>query len=341
MRLAIVNDIGIAVEALRRVVLSVAGHEVAWIAKDGKEAVERAAADPPDLILMDLIMPVMDGVEATCTIMRSSPCAILIVTASVGGNAAMVFEAMGCGAMDAVKTPAISAKGLTREGRELLRKIDRLGRIIGAAPGGPEKKSRSAAPPRPEELPELIVIGASTGGPKALAQVLAGLPPDLKAAVVIVQHVDSSFAGSLATWLNTQTRLNVELAGPESEPRPGLVLVAGGEQHLVMNEHLGLEYRDEPQETPNRPSVDVFFNSVARHWPGKSSAVLLTGMGRDGAQGLLALKKKGWLTIAQDEASCAVFGMPKAAIQAQAAVKVLNLENIAPALVRNLKNGII
>jgi two-component system response regulator WspF len=126
MRIGIVNDLSLAVAALRRLVASVPGYEVAWTAADGAEAVEKCARDCPDLILMDLIMPVMDGVQATCTIMKNTPCAILVVTASVGGNASKVFEAMGCGALDAVGTPAGAAGGA-----ELLRKIERIGRLIG------------------------------------------------------------------------------------------------------------------------------------------------------------------------------------------------------------------
>ncbi|MEN6603901.1 MAG: response regulator, partial [Bryobacteraceae bacterium] len=177
MRIAIVNDLPLAVEVLRRLVRSVPGYQVAWTAADGVEAVEKCVRDRPDLVLMDLIMPVMDGVQATCSIMKQSPCAILVVTATVSGNASKVFEAMGCGALDAVCTPVFGSTGGIEGGGDLLRKIAVIGRIIGqtklSAPV-PEPSVPPVAVPRGKRL---IGIGASTGGPKALAAVLRGLPP--------------------------------------------------------------------------------------------------------------------------------------------------------------------
>ncbi|MCY3020932.1 MAG: chemotaxis response regulator protein-glutamate methylesterase [Planctomycetota bacterium] len=328
MKIAIVNDMSMAVEALRRCVTRVPGYEVAWVARDGAEAVQRCAASRPDLILMDLIMPVMDGAEATRQIMRASPCAILVVTATVDGNFGKVYEAMGHGALDAVNTPVLGEPG--GEAR-LLEKIELIGRLI-RYPGPPAPASIPHGPSTSSAglHPFLVLLGASTGGPQALADILALFPEEFNAAVVIIQHVDEHFAPGLAAWLGERSRLKVALAAEGARPKAGTILLAGKDDHLVMSASLSLQYTPDPIECPYRPSVDVFFKSVAEHWPERAVAALLTGMGRDGAAGLLALRKRGWHTIAQDEASCVVYGMPKAAAEIGGATEVLPLRQIAP-----------
>lgn len=327
MRIAIVNDLAMAVQVLRRILSGVPEYEIAWTAADGAEAVGKCARDRPDLILMDLIMPVMDGVQATAAIMKNTPCAILVVTASVGGNAAKVFEAMGYGALDAVATPA-GVEG----GAALLRKIARIGLLIAASTR--QKAEPVGAGFQTGALPRLVAIGASTGGPKALATVLQGLPAELDAAVAIVQHLDVQFAAGLADWLNEQTEIPVSLAHEGMRPESGKVFVAGTNDHLVIGADFAFHYTAEPVDYPYRPSVDEFFSSVGRHWKRAGVAVVLTGMGRDGARGLLALRQAGWHTVAQDEQSSTVYGMPRAAAEAGAAAEVLPLERIAASIVR-------
>lgn len=332
MRIAIVNDLLIAVEALRRVVIKVPEYEIAWIARDGAEAVAKCAQDTPDLILMDLIMPVMDGVEATRQIMLNSSCAILIVTATVAGNASKVFEAMGYGALDAVNTPILGSGGAAEGGAEMLAKIATIAKLIGKGGFGsthPVKTYKSSLPP-------FVAIGSSTGGPQALATVLSQFPANFQAAIVIIQHVDLQFASGLADWLNQQTPLSVELASTDSHLQIGKVLLAGTNDHLVLQSNLTMKYAKEPIDNPYRPSVDVFFKSVAEHWPKQGVAAVLTGMGRDGAEGLKVLHSKGWHTIAQDRATCVVYGMPKAAAELGAAAEILPLKAIAPAIVKSL-----
>jgi two-component system response regulator WspF len=334
MRIAIVNDMMMAVEMLRRVVRSVSDYDIAWVARDGAEAVQKCAADPPDLVLMDLIMPVMDGVEATRRIMKATPCAILVVTASVGRNASRVFEAMGFGALDAVSTPALGPHGETKGGEALLAKIAIIGKLLGKAPAGrPHPPSRVERPLPVRQTPPLAVIGSSTGGPKALAKVLAQLPNKFGAAVVIIQHVDVEFAPGLAEWLDSQTPLKVRLASEGSRPEIGTVMIAGTNDHLILSSDLTLSYTPDPRDYPYRPSVDVFFESVAKRWPGKGIAVLLTGMGKDGASGLLSLRRAGWHTIAQDHKTSVVYGMPKAAAELGAAVETLPIAEIGLTLV--------
>lgn len=339
MRIAIVNDMKMAVEALRRTVVSVPGYEVAWIAEDGVEAVKRCAEDVPDLILMDLIMPEMDGVEATRQIMARSPCAILVVTASVTQHASLVFQAMGAGALDGVSTPTIGidAKGHGQE--EFLHKIRTIGRLLDATRRNAPTKARE--PTKAGKSNKwLIAIGSSTGGPAAVAKVLSKLPSDLQAAVIIVQHVDEQFAPGLAEWLNQQSALPVLLAMAGDRLENGRVLLAGTNEHLVIREDMTLGYVHEPAANPYRPSVDVFFDSVANNWTGRCVAALLTGMGRDGAEGLLRLRKNGVLTIAQSAETCAVYGMPKAAAELKAADKILPIDSIAEAILDNMTERI-
>ena len=291
MRIALVNDMMAAVEAMRRVVLSAGDHEVAWIAHNGAEAFELCARDTPDLILMDLIMPGMDGVEATRRIMARKPCPIVIVTANVSRNASKVFEAMGHGALDAVNTPVLERPAAGDGTKALLAKIETIRRLIGAEGRKRSETSAERVPRRPAHQDKhLVGIGASAGGPTALAKVLARLPAGLPAAVVIVQHLDAQFAPGLANWLAHQTALNVRLAREGDRPQPGTVLLAGQDSHLVFASPTRLVYTRQPADAPCRPSIDLFFKSVNRFWPGEVVGVLLTGMGRDGAEGLRALR---------------------------------------------------
>jgi two-component system response regulator WspF len=331
MKIAIVNDMIIAVEALRRVLATAPEHEIAWIARDGAEAVKKCAEDVPDLILMDLLMPVMDGVEATRQIMLNSPCAILVVTATVSGNASKVFEAMGYGALDAINTPILGADGNPAGGAEMLTKVATIGKLIGKS----SQRSKSATHRRSRK-PPLLAIGSSTGGPQALATLLAGLPKDFAAAIVIVQHVDVQFATGLAEWLNGRSSLPVRLAAAGEQVEAGKVLLAATNDHLILRPSLALGYTDEPRDEPYRPSVDVFFHSVVQHWHDKGVAVLLTGMGRDGGEGMLELRSAGWHTIAQNQATSVVYGMPKAAVELGAAVEVLPINTIAHSCTKHI-----
>jgi two-component system, chemotaxis family, response regulator WspF len=332
MRIAIVNDVRAAAEALRRVVESLPDHQVCWTAADGVEAVAMARRDRPDLILMDLLMPHVDGAEATRQIMATAPCAILVVTATVSGNISLVYDAMGYGALDAVDTPILGPGGEVSGAGALAEKIGTIAKIVAASMPTPrqQRTANAAVPPR------LLVVGASTGGPKALADLLLPLPPDWNVAVVVIQHVDVAFAPGLAKWLADRTGRLVRVAEHGDRPLYGDVLVAGTNDHLVLTRDGTLQYQVEPREIFFRPSVDVFFGSVAAHWPRSGVAVLLTGMGKDGAQGLLALRRKGWHTIAQDEPTSVVWSMPKAAIEAGAACEVLPVSRMQAAIAAHL-----
>ena len=339
MKIGIVNESSIALESLRRVLALRPDHAVIWTARDGAQAVALCAQQTPDLVLMDLTMPGRDGVEATRQIMAATPCAILVVTASVVANTARVFDAMGFGAIDAVDTPVLGRGDLPEGAAAFLHKIDTVAKLVGTRRYIPtaDTVNDTWIITRRERL---VAIGASAGGPAALTAVLSGLPKNFPAAVVIVQHVDVQFAKGLADWLSRESALPVRMAKEGDRPTPGSVLLAGTNDHLrfISKERIG--YTSEPRDQIYRPSVDVFFASVCAHWPGEAVGVLLTGMGRDGAQGLKTLRDKGHYTIAQDQATSTVYGMPKAAASLGAAVDILPLERIAPRLVDTFRHKI-
>jgi two-component system, chemotaxis family, response regulator WspF len=326
MNIGIANDMPLAVEALRRVIALRPEHRVLWVANDGEAAVDFCAAQTPDVVLMDLIMPRVDGVEATRRIMARTPCPILIVTSSVGANTWRVYEAMGHGALDAVDTPMLGERGIHEAAQLLLQKIDQVGRLMDKPAA---LRPPAVTPLKPGARQRLVAIGASAGGPAALATVLRALPADFGAPIVIVQHVDKVFADGMAQWLDGQTQLAVRTADDGEAPRAGVALLAATNDHILLTQNGALHYTRDPAELPYRPSVDVFFHSVVEHWSGEALGVLLTGMGRDGAIGLKAMRAKGYDTIAQDEATSAVYGMPKAAATLGAARRILPLDRIA------------
>lgn len=321
MRIAIANDSPTAAEALRRAIAAGGEHQLAWIARNGVDAVRLCADLPPDLVLMDLAMPLLDGVEATRRIMRDSPCAILVVTAQPKDNVHQVFRALGAGALDVTATPVLLGQG----GEDaLLEKIRTIGKLVtGSAPPAP---SGTAGVRR------LVAIGASTGGPVALARLLKSWRPPPDTATVIVQHIDPEFALHLARWLGEQSTTKVRAIAGGDTLEGGVVLVAASNDHLRLAPGHRLCYDEHPRDEIYRPSIDVFFHSVARHWERGATGILLTGMGRDGATGLLAMREAGHATIAQDEASSAVYGMPRAAAENGAAARILPLDEIAQAL---------
>jgi two-component system response regulator WspF len=337
MKIGIVNDLPIALEALRRVLALRPDHAVIWAARNGAQAIASCARETPDLVLMDLVMPGMDGVEATRQIMAATPCAILVVTASVGANTARVFDAMGYGAIDAVDTPVLGRGDLQESAAAFLHKIDTVAKLVGTRRFIPSADTFSDTWVFARRA-RLVAIGASAGGPAALTAVLSGLPKDFPAAVVIVQHVDERFAQGMADWLSRDSALPVCVAKEGDRPTVGTVLLAGTNDHLkfISGERIG--YSPEPRDLAYRPSVDVFFASVGVHWTGEAVGVLLTGMGRDGAKGLKALRDKGHYTIAQDQATSTVYGMPKAAASLGAAVDILPLERIATRLVDTFRH---
>ena len=342
MKVAIVNDSRTAAEVLRRILAASPEFHLVWTAYSGEEAIRMAHIERPDIILMDLIMPGIDGAEATERIMQETPCVILVVTATTAGNRDLVFEAMSHGALDAVNTPTLGTNGDMAGADALVQKLRTVARLV--APKtvrNPAKDSifRSAASPiqGSSRLP-IVAIGASTGGPQALATVLSCLPSSFPAAVVIAQHVDDHFAPALADWLQQHSVLPVRIARDGEPITQGGIFLAGTSDHLVYNGNGLLRYTPHPRQTPYRPSADALFASLAGSKAAVRVGVLLTGMGRDGAEGLLAMRLAGALTIAQDAATSVVYGMPKAAEELKAACEVLPIGEIGPRIVQAVLN---
>ena len=332
MRIAIVNDMLLARESLRKIIESSPQHEVVWLAEDGQQAIEKCNLNLPDLILMDLLMPVLDGVEATRAITLEHSCPILIVTASVGKNATQVYDAMSNGAVDATTTPLIGL-GEQSASNQLLDKIECINKLISAKPS----RQNLQAKPRGEtnrvrRLPGLVAIGASNGGPKAVVSILSQLRPNFPAAVVVVQHIDEYFAQGFLNWLQSQSSLPVNEAKEGEFPQTGHVYLATHNDNLVLDNNGNFHYTPYPLDTAYRPSVDVFYNSLLDQKIEKLVAVILTGMGGDGAQGMLNLRRAGHTTVAQNRETCVSYGMPREAVRLEAAVKILALDRIAPFL---------
>jgi two-component system response regulator WspF len=323
---------------LRRILASQPDFQIVWTAYSGEEAVQLAQTERPDIILMDLIMPGIDGAEATRQIMGQSPCVILVVTATTVGNRSLVFEAMGHGALDAVNTPTLGLNGDMTGAEPLLHKLRTVARLVSPkAPKGQRTNSTSRGLTRPAQdttrLP-IVAIGASTGGPQALAKVLSSLPANFPGAVLIAQHVDAHFAPALAAWLQQHCVLPVRIARDKEPLTASAVWLAGTSDHLVYDGNGLLRYTPHPRANAYRPSADALFASLAEPHQAVRVGVLLTGMGRDGAEGLLAMRVTGSLTIAQDAATSVVYGMPKAADELKAANEILPLEEIGPRIVQ-------
>lgn len=377
MRIAVVNSQ--IPERLCRIILSIPEYDIAWTADNGAEAIKQCIVDRPDLLLIDPELPGLDGVETTRRIMEQTPCPILIVTQAIDRNAAKVFKAIGCGAVDAVNAPSLGNDDQAKQSRKIfLKKIRTIIRLHGkeeersltdtlrsqtethrfqSEPSSSQTeklKKQTASLRRKTErfrakteafrlshlkLPPLVVIGSSTGGPKTLVNLFSQLPKDLEAAIIVVQHLDQEFSAGLAEWLNSQTPLQVRVAEKGTHPKQGIIDVAGTNDHLALTAGLTFVYTPEPYDNPYRPSVDVFFESVAKYWPEPGCAILLTGMGRDGAVELANLRSLGWHTIAQDQATSIVYGMPKAAKELDAAVEILPIEYMGPAILKFAKKA--
>ena len=328
MNIGIVNDLEIARMSLRRIIDQAPNLQVAWMAEDGQQAVRRCRENPPDLILMDLIMPVMDGVEATRQITRNFACPILIVTASVGSNSSRIYASMNFGAIDATATPPLEGSDRETAVRELLTKIEYIGKLVGRRSEGSPIAPAGGPGPRIDPYPDLIAIGSSNGGPHALGTVLEKLDPDFPAAVTIVQHIDESYASGLVKWLDSRSKMKVVEAEEGAFPLPGQAHIAVRNKNLVLDAAGKFHYSSKPGTTAYSPSVDVFYESLVPRRHEFVVAVLLTGMGFDGARGMLDLRRAGYHTIAQDEASCVSYGMPRRAAELEAAVEILPLQQI-------------
>lgn len=335
IRVLVVEDSITIRKYLVDVLTSSGQFEVVAEAEDGKQAMEFCESLRPDVVTMDMILPKISGVAATEYIMAYCPTPILVVSASLNrGEVFKTYDALAAGAVDVLDKP--NGVDLQEEWEQKFLAAVRMASRIKVITH-PRGKLQSPA------LPEialgnkifsdvrLIAIGASTGGPAAVAKILAELPPNFPIPILIVIHISDQFAFALAEWLNTQSVVPVRYA-QDNEDIPSIgtptVLLAPAGKHMIV-ERQKVRLVDGPERHSCRPSVDTFFDSIARDLGSASATVLLTGMGKDGANGLLNAKRAGSITIAQDEASSIVFGMPAEAIKLGAAQRVLSLDQIA------------
>ncbi|MCL1599752.1 MAG: chemotaxis-specific protein-glutamate methyltransferase CheB [Actinomycetia bacterium] len=311
--------------------------EVVGEASTGREAMEKAQQLEPRLITMDLDMPDGNGLQAIEQIMAFTPTRIMVVTGvpRFDGQDAS-FEALSRGALELIPKPtAWPATDLERQN------IIGLARRLSSVPvlhhtRASREKRRSARRVRPSlgGGADLVAIGASTGGPGALKAILEELPPGFSEPIVIVQHLTDVFAAGFIEWLGSCTNLVVREALPGTRLEPGSVYVAVRGSHIAISHRGWIEASHQPPRAGHCPSIDVLFESVASAHGPRAVGILLTGMGKDGAAGLRAIRDSGGVTVAQDEASCTVFGMPKAAIELEAATHVVPVREIASTLIR-------
>jgi two-component system, chemotaxis family, protein-glutamate methylesterase/glutaminase len=303
-------------------------------AGDGKDAIAKAAELRPDLILLDVEMPVMGGVEAMPKLRQLLPSAGIIMVSSLTTNGANItMDALQAGAFDFVTKPQVKPG---EDGFAALR--EPLSTVIDAFREGRAQRAKPAKVQKPKgargkaPVIDVVAIGSSTGGPSALAEVIPMLPADLRVPVLIVQHMPARFTASLATSLDRRSKLRVREAEEGRPLRAGEVLVAPGGKHLeVAMQDSEPFVRLTTQKPVNsfRPSVDVLFKSLAESLPAKALCIVMTGMGADGLEGVKAVRQGGGWCIAQDQASCAVYGMPRSVIEGGEADEVLALDAIA------------
>lgn len=315
--------------------------EVAGIAKDGIEAIKMTQELDPDVITMDIHMPEMDGLTALEYIMKKSPRPVVMLSALVKKGAAPTLRALELGAVDFIAKPSQFPTSVS-EVREVV-----LHKIKAAAHSRAREvweRARKAAPPKKVKITReavrggrLVVLGASAGGPRALAEVIPALPEDIPASIVIVQHMPEPFTGSFADRLNSKSNIRVTEARQGQELEQGLALVVPGGQDMEFEKIGGSKVRARLLPTVAKhgasPVIDVTMESAAKVFMERTVGVLLSGMGSDGAMGLGMIKDVGGGTIAQNEETCLVFGMPKAAIERNLVSEVLPLEKIAEAIV--------
>lgn len=336
LRVLVVEDSLTVRKHLCEVLARDPGIEVVAEAADGRQAIELCQALQPDVITLDMMLPLMSGLAATEFIMAYCPTPILVVSSSVNrGELFKTYEALAAGAVEVMDKGGPDDAGPLWEQRlvanvKLVARVKVLTHMRGRRPGRDGAPSAPSAL-RPRGAARIVALGASTGGPGALMAILRALPPDFALPVVIVMHIAEPFGTQFADWLDGQTRHRVRVAADGQALGRGVFIAAPG-RHLAL-EGGRLRCDDGPERFSCKPSVDVLFESVAREYGAGAVAAILTGMGQDGARGLLAVRAAGGATIAQDEASCTVYGMPREAVLLGAAQQVLPLHEIGAALV--------
>lgn len=339
IRVLITDDSLFMRAAIRRLLAADARFEVVGEAKDGRDAVVKVQALQPDVCTMDFNMPNLDGAGAVREIMRLRPTPVVMLSAHTREGARETFEALAAGAVDFLTKPTgeVSAE-LPRVGVELRDKLAAaaharpmpLAAAATARPGARLTGSRGCV----LAGPKVVVVGVSTGGPAALGRVLPRLPADTSAALLVVQHLPHGFTAALAERLDGISAIRVREAAAGDRPEAGLALIAPGDRHLEVAPDGTLAVNDDPEVNGVRPSADVTMRSAAAVFGRRTVGVVMTGMGRDGAEGMRAIKRAGGATLVQDEASSVIWGMPRACVDAGVADEIVPLDALADAIRR-------
>jgi len=357
IKVLLVEDSPVATIVLKRIFDASPEIEVVGTACNGLEALELIPKLQPEVICTDLNMALMNGLEFTQEVMRKYPRPILIISASVQAKDTQnVFELMKAGALDVFPKPIGGlVSDYARLANELIAKVKVLSGVKVFTRhqrlGGIETSDRPS--PKINQLPmpnyqlsrenlksqtiKLLAVGASTGGPQALHSIISQFPANFPVPVICIQHISEGFLQGLVNWLGCESKLPVKIAGLRELPQAGIVYFPPEKRHLELDSQGRFIYSEGAGEAGHCPSVTVTFKSVANFYGSGAAGVLLTGMGRDGADGMLAIAQAGGLTIAQDRESSVVFGMPKEAIALGAAQYVLPVSAIAPLLLAKLK----
>lgn len=349
VRVLIVDDSAFARRTLTKILERDHRIDVVGTAWDGKEALEKIAELRPDVVTMDLNMPKMTGTEALDIIMREMPLPVIVVSSIDQKIIEETLEALEHGAVDFILKPTeLASEKLFQIQTELINKVVTLASLKGKTFQHPLRTSSPRTPPvyplrsKPGSSVQIdcVAIGVSTGGPTALHQIIPNLPADFPAGIVIVQHMPPGFTRPLAERMNKNSRLTVKEAAMGDEITPGVVLIAPGGKHLFLERRqshtIVVRTDPEPSHSIHVPSIDLTFADVAEIYKNRSIGVILTGMGKDGVKGLEKIKNNGGRTIAEDQSTCVVFGMPEVAIQrgiVDTIAPVYNIANILIAMV--------
>lgn len=335
-RILVTDDSAVTRTFLRRLFDADPSLEVVGEATNGREAVEMTESLRPDVITMDVAMPVMDGVEATRQIMRTNPTPIVVISGSLDPNdVKQVFRVMDAGALAILeKPPSPADPRFDSSVEELVATVKLMSevKVVRRRQPRPDSAPVTVRPPR-KKPPGIVAIGASTGGPAALDLILRDLPADFPVPIVVVQHIARGFEQGLVDWLQSTSPLHVRLGAGRMPLKAGEVVISAGGHHLLVTRSAATQ-GDGAAVDGHCPSATVLFSSVAKTWKDEALGVILTGMGRDGTGGLVDLKKAGGTVIAQDAASSVVHGMPRAAEESGVVDYVLPLADIAPAIRR-------
>jgi two-component system chemotaxis response regulator CheB len=342
IRVLVVEDSPVTAMAIKTILNADPEISVVGIATDGQEAIRLTHRMKPDVITMDVHLPVLDGLEATKQIMATRATPILILSSSsFTSQTDKVFSAISYGALEVARKEDLLSPAGSRASDELVRKIKFLARIkVIHHPLGKMvvERGRVSRDHGIASDPERVVaIVGSTGAPKAIGDILKCLPKTFPCGILVLVHITHGFVEGFVKWLKGICEIPVRIASQGEPILTGHVYVAPTEWHLRVSKERTVELKDDPPRNGLRPNGDILLESVAEHYGKNAIAVILTGMGRDGASGMRQVKLQGGKTIAQDEKTSTIFGMPKAAIDAMAVDRILPLERIADEIVRILK----